>query len=126
MLLLSGFAALAPVLSAIGIYGVIAYSVAQRTHEIGVRMAIGAERLDVLRLVLADGVAVAAAGVALGLGGAAMLSSVMTRLLFGVTPRDPLTYALGAGTLLVVALLASCIPAVRATRVEPVTTLRAE
>ncbi len=126
MLLLSGFAALALVLSAIGIYGLIAYSVAQRTHEIGVRMAIGAERADVLRLVLKEAVMVAAVGVALGLGAAVTLSQLMTRLLFGITARDPLTFVLGGGTLFVVALSASCMPALRATRVEPVTALRAE
>jgi putative ABC transport system permease protein len=126
MLLLSAFAALALVLSAIGIYGVIGYSVAQRTHEIGVRMALGAERVDVLRLVLKEGLVMAAGGVALGLAGAAMLSQVMTKLLFGITARDPLTFALGGGTLLAVALCASYIPALRATNVEPVTALRAE
>src|SRR6266545_4948888 len=126
MLLLSAFAILALVLSAIGIYGVIGYSVAQRTHEIGVRMALGAERVDVLRLVVQEGMVMAAGGVTLGLAGAAMLSQVMTTLLFGITARDPLTFALGGGTLLVVALCASYIPAVRATRVEPITALRAE
>jgi predicted permease len=126
MLLVSAFAILALVLSAIGIYGVIAYSVAQRRHEIGVRMALGAERVDVLRLVLSEGIAMAAAGVALGLGGAAALTGVMRTLLFGVTARDPLTFGAGAVLLLLVALLASYIPALRATRVEPVTALRAE
>jgi putative ABC transport system permease protein len=126
MLLLSAFALIALALSAIGIYGVIGYSVAQRTHEIGVRMALGAERVDVLKLVLKEGVVVAAAGVALGLAGAAALSRVMTTLLFGITARDPLTFALGGGTLLVVALFASYVPAIRATRVEPVIALRAE
>ncbi len=126
MLLLSMFALLALVLSAIGIYGVIGYSVAQRTHEIGVRMALGAERVDVLTLVLKEGIVVAAAGVGLGLAGAAALSRVMTTLLFGITARDPLTFALGGGTLLVVALFATYIPAIRATRVEPVIALRTE
>jgi putative ABC transport system permease protein len=126
MLLLSGFAALALVLSAIGIYGVIGYSVAQRTHEIGVRMALGAERSDVLRLMLKEGLFIAAAGVALGLSAAALLSRLMANLLFGVTAHDPLTFGLGGGILLAVALCASYIPARRATRVEPVTALRAE
>jgi putative ABC transport system permease protein len=126
MQLVSGFAILALLLSAVGIYGVIAYSVAQRTHEIGVRMALGAERMDVLRLVLREGFAIAAGGIALGLVGAAALTSVMTTLLFGVTARDPLTFVAGAGLLLLVALFASYIPALRATRVEPVTALRAE
>jgi predicted permease len=126
MLLLSAFAALALVLTAVGIYGVIAYSVAQRTHEIGVRMAVGAARADVVRLVLKDAVLVAGAGVALGIGAAAMLSRLMTSLLFEVTARDPLTFAMGGGAILLVALAASGIPALRATRVEPVTALRAE
>jgi predicted permease len=126
MLLLSAFAALALVLSAIGIYGVIAYSVAQRTQEIGVRMAIGAARLDVLRLVLKEAAMLTAVGVALGLAAAVLLSQLMTRLLFGISARDPLTFALGGGTLVVVALGASCIPALRATRVDPVAALRAE
>jgi putative ABC transport system permease protein len=126
MLLVSAFAILAVLLSAVGIYGVIAYSVAQRTHEIGVRLALGAERRDVMRLVVSEGIAMAAGGVVLGLAGAAALTRVMTTLLFGVTARDPLTFGAGAGLLLVVALLATYIPALRATRVEPVTALRAE
>jgi putative ABC transport system permease protein len=126
MLLLTAFVVLALALCGIGIYGVIGYSVAQRTHEIGVRMALGAERLDVVRLVLREGVLLAAAGVALGLGAAAMLSRVMEKLLFGVTARDPLTFMLGGGILLAVALCASYIPALRATRVQPVTALRTE
>jgi putative ABC transport system permease protein len=126
MLLLSGFATLALVLSAIGIYGVIAYSVAQRTHEIGVRMALGAARLDVVRLVVKEAVVVAGAGIALGIGAAAMLSRLMATLLFGITARDPLTFTIGGATLLLVALGASWIPALRATRVEPVRALRAE
>jgi predicted permease len=126
MLLVSAFAILALLLSAIGIYGVIAYSVAQRTHEIGVRMALGAKRVDVLHLVLSEGIATAAGGVAVGLAGAAALTGVMSTLLFGITARDPLTFGTGAVLLLVVAVLASYIPALRATRVEPVTALRAE
>ncbi|CAN5884549.1 hypothetical protein BH24ACI5_BH24ACI5_23500 [soil metagenome] len=126
MLLVSGFAILALLLSAIGIYGVVAYSVAQRTHEIGVRMALGAEHGDVLRLVLSEGIATAAGGVAVGLAGAAAVTGVMTSLLFGITARDPLAFGAGALVLLVVAVLASYIPALRATRVEPVAALRAE
>jgi predicted permease len=126
MLLLSVFAMLALALSGIGIYGVIAYSVAQRTHEIGVRMAIGAQRLDVVRLVLKETMVVAGAGVALGIGAAAMLSRLMATLLFGITVHDPLTFTVGGATLLLVALGASWIPALRATRVEPVRALRTE
>jgi len=118
------FAALALALSAIGIYGVVAHSVAQRTHEIGVRVAIGAERIDVVILIVKEAVVIAGAGVALGVIAAVLLSNVMRSLLFGVTPRDPLTFAAGAGTLLLVALAASAIPARRAARVEPVRALR--
>jgi putative ABC transport system permease protein len=126
MLLLSSFAALALLLSAIGIYGVIAYSVAQRTHEIGVRMALGAGGRDVLRLIVAEGLGVAAAGVALGLAGAAILTKVMAGLLYGVTARDPLAFAAGGVLLLAVGLAATYLPARRATRVEPVVALRQE
>jgi putative ABC transport system permease protein len=100
--------------------------VAQRTHEIGVRMALGAARGDVMRLVLGEGVGVATGGVTLGVAGAALLSRMMAGLLFGVTARDPLTFGAGAAVLLVVAVVASYIPARRAMRVEPVTALRAE
>jgi putative ABC transport system permease protein len=126
MVLVSSFAVLALLLCGIGIYGVIAYSVAQRTHEIGVRMALGAARADVMRLVLGEGIAVGMAGVALGIAGAALLTKMMAGLLFGVTARDPFTFGAGAAVLLVVAVLASYIPARRATRVEPITALRAE
>jgi putative ABC transport system permease protein len=126
MLFVSAFAIVALLLSAVGIYGVIAYSVAQRTREIGVRMALGAERADVLRLVLSEGLATTAAGVALGLVGAAVLTGVMTRLLYGISPRDPLTFGAGAVLLLVVSFFASFLPALRAARVEPLTALRAE
>jgi ABC-type antimicrobial peptide transport system permease subunit len=124
MLLLAVFAALALALSAIGLYGVVAYSVAQRTQEIGVRIAIGAERLDVVRLILREAAVIAAAGVAVGILAALMLSNVMRSLLFGITPRDPVTFIACGAALLVVALVASAIPAVRATRVEPVSALR--
>jgi ABC-type antimicrobial peptide transport system permease subunit len=124
MLLLAVFAALALALSAIGLYGVVAYSVAQRTQEIGVRIAIGAERLDVVRLILREAAVIAAAGVAVGILAALMLSNVMRSLLFGITPRDPVTFIVCGAALLVVALVASAIPAVRATRVEPVSALR--
>jgi putative ABC transport system permease protein len=124
MLLVSAFAGLALVLSAIGIYGVIAYSVAQRTHEIGVRMALGARTSDVRRLVVREGAGVGAAGVALGLIAAGLLARLMAGLLFGIAPRDPITFAAGAALLLSIALAASYVPARRASRVEPVTALR--
>lgn len=124
MVLVSAFATLALLLASIGIYGVIAYSVAQRNQEIGVRMALGARRFDILRLVLGEGVIIALGGIGLGLAGSFALSRVMTGLLVGISAHDPLTFALGSVTLLVVALLASFSPALRATRVDPMTTLR--
>ena len=124
MILVSAFAALALLLASIGIYGVIAYSVAQRTHEIGVRMALGAARPDVLRLVLFEGAGMALAGVAVGLAGAVALTRVMSGLLVGISPRDPLTFAAGAFLLLAVAVIASSVPALRAARIEPMTALR--
>jgi putative ABC transport system permease protein len=126
MLLVSGFALLALVLSAVGIYGVIAYSVAQRTHEIGVRMALGAATADVVRLVLREGLGMALAGILIGLGGAAMLTQLMQTMLFGVDARDPFTFGSGAAILFAVALLACYVPARRALRVDPMTALRAE
>ena len=126
MLLVSSFAVLALALAAIGLYGVIAYSVVQRTHEIGVRMALGAVRADVMRQVLGEGFVIAAAGVAIGLAGSAMLTRLMASQLVGITPRDPLTFAGGGLLLLGVALFASYVPAWRASRVDPVVALRAE
>jgi len=124
--LVSSFAVLALALAAIGIYGVIAYSVAQRTHEIGIRMALGAGSGDVLRLVVREGVLMAAAGAIAGLGAAAAMTGLMSSLLVGVTPRDPLAFGAAATILLVVAALASYLPARRATRIEPLEALRAE
>ena len=126
MRLVSLFAAFAVLLSGIGIYGVIAYSVAQRRHEMGVRMALGAARSDVLRLVLRESVGIAVAGVVVGIVGAALLTTMMASLLFGVTAQDPLAYGFASAVLLVVAVAASYIPALRATRVEPALALRAE
>ena len=117
--LLGFFSALALTLAAIGLYGVIAYSVAQRTQEIGIRMAIGAQRRDVLWLVLLGGLRLVALGVALGLAGAFALTRVLQTLLFGVTAHDPLTFAGNAALLIVVATLACVLPAVRATRRQP-------
>jgi putative ABC transport system permease protein len=120
------FGALAMVLSAIGIYGVIAYSVNQRTHEIGIRLALGAERRDVLRMVLREGSKMVLLGVAIGLGGALGLTRLMAGMLFGVSAHDPLTLAGVAGLLVLVALLACYLPARRATKVDPMVALRYE
>jgi putative ABC transport system permease protein len=125
-ILLSVFAALALVLAAVGIYGVISYSVAQRTREVGIRMALGAQTTDVLKLVVRDGLKLAVIGVAVGLAGAFMLTRLMSTLLFGVTPTDLVTYTTVALILLGVALLACYIPAYRATKVDPLVALRFE
>jgi putative ABC transport system permease protein len=124
LLLLVLFAAVAVFLAAVGLYGVVAYSVSQRTQEIGVRMAIGAERRHVLAMVLRDGMKLALAGVVIGLTGAAALSGLLSTMLFQVTPGDLVSYVATATLLLVIAALASLIPAVRATRVDPVVALR--
>lgn len=123
-LLLGGFAAIALALAAVGIYGVLAYHVSQRTQEIGIRLAIGAGRTTVLSMVLTQGLALAGVGILLGWLGAFALTRVMQGLLYGVRPNDPLTFAAVAAALLAVALLAALLPAWRATRVSPTTALR--
>ncbi len=125
-LLLGLFAAVALVLALIGIYGVIAYSTAQRTQEIGIRMALGADQSSVLRLVLGSGLRIATAGLALGLAGALALTRVLSSLLYGVGTRDPVTFVVVPGALLLVALVACWVPARRAMRVDPLTALRSE
>ena len=124
--LVSSFAVLALALAAIGIYGVIFYSVAQRTHEIGVRMALGAGARDVLKLVVREGVLMAAVGAVIGLAASAAMTGLMSSLLFGIAPRDPLAFGAAAATLLVVAALASYLPARRAIRIEPLEALRTD
>jgi putative ABC transport system permease protein len=126
MLLLAMFATTALALSAIGIYGVMAYFVTQRTREIGIRLALGASRRDVLGLVLGQGIRLAAAGVVLGLIGALLITRGISTLLFDVSPRDPVTLAALSIVLTAVALLACYIPARRATRVDPIRALRYE
>jgi putative ABC transport system permease protein len=126
MVMLGVFALVALVLAAVGIYGVIAYSTAQRTQEIGIRVALGAARSDVLRMVLSDGLRIGALGSIIGVAAAAAMSRLLSGLLFGVSPHDPITFAALPAALLIVAGLASWIPARRALAVEPIKALRAE
>jgi putative ABC transport system permease protein len=125
-LLLATFSGIALFLAAIGIYGVMAYSVAQRTQEIGVRMALGAQPLHVLRLIFGQSLMMLLIGTAIGLAGAFALTRLMSTLLFGVTATDPLTYVSVVGILTFVALLACYIPARRAAKVDPLIALRYE
>ncbi len=125
-LLVGIFAAIALVLCVVGLYGVLAYSVGQRTHEIGIRVALGAERWRVLQMVLGEGVRMGLLGVAIGLAAALGLTRLMTSLLFGISTHDPLTFAGVAGLLILVALAACYIPARRAAKVDPMVALRYE
>ena len=126
MILLAGFAALALALACVGIYGVISYLVGQRTQEIGIRMALGAQRRDILYLVLGEGAKMALVGAALGIGASLALTRLMTKELFGVSAHDPVTYASVAVLLMLVAVAACYMPARRAVRVDPMTSLRRE
>ena len=124
--LLSVFGGLALVLAMIGVSGVMSYSVTQRTREIGIRMALGAQSGDVLLMVLKHGMRLALAGATLGIVAALLLARMVAGLLFGISPQDPVTIAAVAGLLGTIALLACYIPARRATRVDPVVALRYE
>lgn len=123
--LLSLFASMATLLSSIGIYGVISYATVQRTHEIGIRTALGAQRSNIVILVLCQGLMLSLAGVIVGLGIALLLTHLLSSLLYGVTPTDPLTFAATAILLLTVSIYATLVPAIRATRTDPIAALRA-
>jgi putative ABC transport system permease protein len=114
------------VLAVVGVYGVVSYSATQRMHEIGVRMALGAQRGDILQMVLRQGLILVAVGIGIGAAAALGLGRFMANLLFGIKPHDPLTYSLVALLLVTVAVVACLIPARRATRVDPMIALRYE
>jgi ABC-type antimicrobial peptide transport system permease subunit len=126
MTLLASFAGLALVLAAVGLYGVVTHAMRQRTHEIGVRVALGARAEDVLRLVLRQGLPLALLGIAIGLAGAAAATRLIRSQLYEVGPGDPVTFVAVAGVLAFVALAASWFPARAALRVDPVVALRAD
>jgi putative ABC transport system permease protein len=124
--LLAAFAAIALALAAVGIYGVLAYLVSQRTQEIGIRLAIGADRSEVLRMILRQGLTLAVSGVAVGVAAAFLLTRLMQSLLYEVQPADPVTFLAVPVILLAVSLVASYVPALRATRVSPLIALRTQ
>jgi len=126
LVLLASFAAVALVLAAVGIYGVISYAVSRRTHEIGVRIALGATPTTVVRLIIGQGMRVVMIGVVVGLAGALVASRLMTKLVYGVRVTDPITYVGVAVLLALVALVASYLPARRATRIDPLAAMRTE
>ena len=126
MVLLAVFASLALTLAGIGIYGIVAYSVTERTHEIGVRLALGAQRRDVVTMIVAQGMVLTLIGTAVGVVSALLLTRLMSSLLFGVSAADPVTFAAIPVLLAAVAFVACSVPARRATRVDPLVALRAE
>jgi ABC-type antimicrobial peptide transport system permease subunit len=123
-LLVGAFAAVALTLAAVGVYGMVSYAVTQRTHEIGVRLALGARPAQVRAMVLLSGLVPAALGLAVGVGGALALGSVLEAVVFGISPRDPAVFASVTGVLMLVIMVAGWIPARRATRVDPLESLR--
>src|SRR5262249_42906036 len=126
MALFAAFGGLALVLASLGIYGVLSYVVGRRTQEIGVRLALGATRTDVMRLIVGQGMALTASGIAIGLAAAWVLTRVVSTLLYGISPHDPMTFIAITTVLTAVAILASYLPGLRATRVDPLEALRAE
>jgi ABC-type antimicrobial peptide transport system permease subunit len=126
MLMLTGFALFALILAAVGVYGVISYLVTQGTYDIGVRMALGAQRSGIVRMVMRQGLELTVIGVVIGVAGAALLTQAMATLLFGISPRDLATFVSVPVILAAAGLLATYVPALRATRVDPVVALRDE
>jgi putative ABC transport system permease protein len=126
MVLFASFALLALILGAVGIYGIVSYSVTQRTHEIGIRMALGARAANVLSLIMKNGLTLVLTGIVIGVGSAFGLTRFLTTLLFGIEPTDRMTFVVVSGTFFVIAMVAAFIPAIRATRVDPLVALRDE
>jgi putative ABC transport system permease protein len=126
MLLFTAFALLGLILGAVGIYGIVSYSVTQRTHEIGIRMALGARAGNVLSLILRNGLALVLTGIVIGVGSALMLTRFLATLLFGIEPTDSVTFLVVSATFFLIAMVAALIPALRATRVDPLIALRYE
>lgn len=126
MVLFASFALLALILGAVGIYGIVSYSVTQRTHEIGIRMALGARAGNVLSLIMKNGLTLVLAGIVIGVGSAFGLTQFLATLLFGIEPTDRVTFVVVSATFFVIAMLAALVPAIRATRVDPLVALRDE